>query len=80
MKIMKEMSINECLRMYPQTAKVFNKYNMGCIGCRGANAESIENGALMHGLDLNEILHELNKVIENSHHTRAMHQKSDVIV
>ncbi|OGV96237.1 MAG: disulfide oxidoreductase [Nitrospinae bacterium RIFCSPLOWO2_02_39_17] len=64
MNITKEMSINDCLKMYPQTKTVFTKYNMGCLGCMGANAESIEKGAMMHGLEINEILNELNKIIE----------------
>ena len=49
MKITKEMEINECLKVYPQTKRIFTKYNMGCLGCMGATAESIEIGALMHG-------------------------------
>ena len=64
MNITKEMSINDCLKMYPQTKTVFTKYNMGCLGCMGASAESIEKGAMMHGLEINEILDELNKIIE----------------
>jgi hybrid cluster-associated redox disulfide protein len=64
MQITKEMPINECLRLYPQTARVFVKYNMGCLGCMGATAESIESGTLMHGLDIDEILNELNKIIK----------------
>ncbi|MBI3599788.1 MAG: DUF1858 domain-containing protein [Nitrospinae bacterium] len=64
MQITKEMPINEVLRLYPQTARVFVKYNMGCLGCMGATAEPIESGALMHGLDINEILNELNKIIK----------------
>ena len=65
MKITKEMEINECLKVYPQTKRIFTKYNMGCLGCMGATAESIEIGAIMHGLDINEILAELNKIVEN---------------
>jgi hybrid cluster-associated redox disulfide protein len=65
MKITKEMEINECLKMYPQTKGIFTKYNMGCLGCMGATAETIEIGALMHGLDINEILDELNNIVES---------------
>ncbi len=69
MQITKEMPINEVLRLYPHTARIFVKYNMGCLGCMGATAESIESGALMHGLDINEILKELNKIIEEQNKT-----------
>lgn len=62
MNITKEMSINDCLKMYPQTKMVFTKYKMGCLGCMGASAESIEKGAMMHGLEINKLLDELNKL------------------
>ncbi len=64
MEITKDSSINEVLRDFPESTAVFNKYNMGCSGCLGATAESIENGALMHGLDANKIVEELKEAIE----------------
>ncbi|MBI5184153.1 MAG: DUF1858 domain-containing protein [Nitrospinae bacterium] len=63
MEITKDSSINEILKEFPESAKVFDKYNMGCMGCMGASAESVENGALMHGLDANMIVEELNRII-----------------
>jgi hybrid cluster-associated redox disulfide protein len=62
MEITKDSSINEILKAYPESAKVFDKYNMACMGCMGASAESVENGALMHGLDATIIVEELRKI------------------
>jgi hybrid cluster-associated redox disulfide protein len=43
-------------------AKVFGKYNLGCIGCMGAMRETLEQGAIAHGLDVNDILRDLNAI------------------
>lgn len=64
MDVTKSSSINDVLRHYPAAIKVFEKYNMGCMGCMGASAESIENGAMMHGIDSSIIIQEINKLIQ----------------
>jgi hybrid cluster-associated redox disulfide protein len=63
MDVTKSSSINDVLRDYPETIKVFEKYNMGCLGCMGATAESIENGAMMHDIDSSIIVKEINNLI-----------------
>jgi hybrid cluster-associated redox disulfide protein len=63
-KIKKDMTFNEVMRTYPDTVKVFRKYGMNCIGCLGAEAESIEYGAVAHGVDVDSLLEDLNKVIK----------------
>lgn len=62
-KITKEMTFNEVMRTYPDTVKVLRKYNMQCVGCLGAEAESIEYGAVAHGVDLEVLLRDLNEVV-----------------
>lgn len=51
------------LQDYPQTAVVLKKYRLGCIGCHGVQHETIERGAIAHGLDLNALLHDLNAAL-----------------
>jgi hybrid cluster-associated redox disulfide protein len=46
--------------MHPDVVKVFAKYNLGCIGCMGAQAESLEQGCSAHGLDYQAVLTDLN--------------------
>jgi len=64
MKIAKEMSIVEVVRKYPQTAEVFMKFGMGCLGCAAARFENIEQGALVHGMNVDELIAALNKAVE----------------
>jgi len=64
LKITKDMSIGEALQAHPKAIEVFAKYNMGCFSCMGATAESIENGALMHGIDVDSLIADLNALFE----------------
>lgn len=58
----KEMSILDALQTHPKAREIFKKHGMGCLGCMGAMAESVEAGAHMHDIDLEALLVELNKL------------------
>ncbi len=62
-KITKEMSFGEVLRKYPKTVKIFFMYGMHCFGCAIAEDETIEQGALAHGVSPDELVEELNKAL-----------------
>jgi len=59
--ITKEMLIGDILRQKPESANTLMKFGMGCIGCPASQMESLEQATLIHGLDLNIVLTELNK-------------------
>lgn len=61
MKINKDMTIGEIVRTYPESAGVLMSFGMGCVGCPSAQAETLEQAAMVHGMDLNQLLEELNK-------------------
>ncbi len=65
-KITKDMTLGEVISKYPQTAEVMMKRGLHCIGCGIAAFETIEQGALAHGMnkkDLNKMVKEINDVI-----------------
>jgi hybrid cluster-associated redox disulfide protein len=62
-KITKDMTFFEIMRQYPESVKVLQKYNMGCVGCMGAQNERLEQGANAHGVDINALLTDLNAAI-----------------
>lgn len=64
-KITKDMKIKEVIEKYPETLKVFDEFNFHCIGCMAASFETIEQGASVHGIDVEEFVEKLNKSIEN---------------
>lgn len=60
--ITKDMLLGEVASKYPQAAEVFFKHGLHCIGCGVAFAETIEQGAQAHGIDVKALLKDLNKV------------------
>lgn len=64
-KISKEMSLGEIAREYPETISVLFEYGMHCVGCPSSMMETLEQGALAHGMssdELNEMLEKMNSV------------------
>ena len=66
MKITKDMNIVEVVQRYPDTMMVFMYAGMGCFGCHAAQFESIEEGALVHGIDPDKLVEALNEIAEAS--------------
>jgi hybrid cluster-associated redox disulfide protein len=61
--VTRETRIGDLLSAYPQTADVFSSHGLGCFVCLGASMETVEEGALMHNLDADAIIEELNRAI-----------------
>lgn len=59
-QISKDMTFHQVMRMSPEVLKVLAKFQLGCVGCMGAQHETLEQGAMAHGLDVDELLQELN--------------------
>lgn len=52
MAITKKTKIGEALKKHGEkAAQILTNAGMGCVGCPGAQAESIEDGCKAHGLD-----------------------------
>ena len=67
-EITKKSSIGEVFQKYPETEKVFKKYfGSGCFTCPGSKMEDIAFGAMMHNVDPEKIVEELNEVIKKKH-------------
>ncbi|HWI41377.1 MAG TPA: DUF1858 domain-containing protein [Verrucomicrobiae bacterium] len=59
-KVTKDMTFAQVMRMHPDVVKVLAKYNLGCIGCMGAQAETLEQGCSAHGLNVDDIVRDIN--------------------
>jgi len=64
-KITKDMTFGEVLKKYPETVKTFFEYGMHCFGCHIAVSETIEQGALAHGVDVGQLMEDLNKTVSS---------------
>lgn len=63
--ITKDIKIGELVRNYSFAAEILFNFGMGCVGCPSAQSETIEEACLVHGLELEKLLSELNKGLEN---------------
>ena len=64
MTISKDMPIGEILQCHPRMLRVFLNHGLMCVGCGLARFESVEQGALAHGIDVDELVKDLNAVLE----------------
>ena len=55
----KDMTIGEMLRANPAVAPVLMEAGMHCLGCPSAQAESLEEAAMVHGIDIDELMTKL---------------------
>jgi hybrid cluster-associated redox disulfide protein len=63
-KITKDMTIGGVIEKYPQAALVLMESGFHCVGCPASQAETIEQGAQVHQVDLGKLLKNLNKATE----------------
>ena len=59
MEISKEMTIGELLQKAPQAAPVLLGAGMHCLGCPASQGESIEEAAMVHGIDVDALMEQL---------------------
>ena len=63
MIIKKDTKINEIISAHPEAVKFFTDLEMSCSQCFAVNFDTIENGALMHGKDANQLIDKLNSFL-----------------
>lgn len=63
-KITKDMTFAKIINKYPNLVEIFFKHNMMCVGCPMAMQETIEQGALAHGIEPKKLVKELNKKLK----------------
>ena len=61
--ITKETIIGDILDIAPQTAPLFMAIGMHCLGCPASRGETVEEACMVHGIDTDALLEELNKQI-----------------
>lgn len=61
MEIKKDMTIGELIEKAPEKVDVLLQAGMHCVGCPASQGETIEEACAVHGIDVDEIIKELNK-------------------
>ena len=57
----KNMKIGALLEANPEKAEILLVAGMHCLGCPASQAETLEEACAVHGIDVEELLAELNK-------------------
>ena len=60
--ITQEMTIGEILRTKPEIAPILMNAGMHCLGCPSAQGESLEEAAMVHGMDIDSLMEEIAKL------------------
>ena len=63
-KITKDTIIGSVLDVAPQAAPLFLAIGMHCLGCPSSRGETVEEACMVHGIDCDAFLTQLNKFIE----------------
>lgn len=68
-QISKDMTFGELLNTYyekcPDVVRVLMEAGMGCIGCPHSQMETIEEGALGHGVDPEPLVAQINELLKD---------------
>ena len=59
-QITKDTIIGDILDIAPDTAPIFLSIGMHCLGCPSSRGETVEQACMVHGVDVNELLEQLN--------------------
>lgn len=60
MEVTKDMLIGDVIRQKPEVIEVLLGSGLGCIGCPSSQSESIEQAAMVHGIDVDQLVAKLN--------------------
>lgn len=55
-EITKEMTIGEIIAIDPSIVPILMEAGMHCIGCPSAQGESLEEAAMVHGMNIDELM------------------------
>jgi hybrid cluster-associated redox disulfide protein len=60
----KNTTINEILSAYPEAIKFFSEKQMSCGSCFAVKFDTLENGALMHGMEVSTLVAQLEEFLQ----------------
>jgi len=65
-KITKKTPINHLIEKHPEVTEILMGYGLHCVGCHFSEFDTLEDGAMMHGLsdeDVELMLKDVNEVV-----------------
>lgn len=65
MQVTKDMTIGELLMMDRSAGAILMQNGMHCVGCPSAAGETLEEASLVHGMDIDKLLEDINAFLAN---------------
>ena len=62
-KVTKNTLIGQLLQIDPNIAAILMRAGMHCIGCPSSQMESLEEAAMVHGMDVDVLVQQINDFI-----------------
>lgn len=59
-KVSKDMLIGQLLQIDAHIAPILMRAGMHCLGCPSSQMESLEEAAMVHGLDVDVLVNQIN--------------------
>ena len=60
-QITKDMTIGEIIRIDQSVIPILMEAGMHCIGCPSAQCETLEEAAMVHGMDIDALMKAINE-------------------
>lgn len=58
--VTKDMTIGQLIMAFPNVAPILMEVGMHCLGCPSAQAETLEEAAMVHGIDGDLLVEKIN--------------------
>lgn len=62
--ITRDMIIADIIAKHPKTLQVFKDFNLDCYECQVSDLETLEHGAGVHKVNIDELLDSLNRYLD----------------
>lgn len=69
--ITKDDTLGEIVENHPEVVEILFKYGFHCVGCHFSTGETIEQGAMVHGLSKKEIRNLVDELNETAAKARG---------
>lgn len=65
MQATKDMTIGELLMMDRSVGAILMENGMHCVGCPSAAGETLEEASMVHGMDIDKLMSDINAYLAN---------------
>ncbi len=65
-KVTKDTLIGEALMMNYDIANILSAAGMHCVGCPASQGESIEEACMVHGMECDKLVEDINAFLEKA--------------